>query len=331
MKKLLPLLCISLLGLLLAACDPPSETKTNPPVNEKDNLAAATAAIDGNEVLQHIKTLSSDDFGGRAPGSPGEDLTASYLIDQFKKMGLKPGNPDGSYIQKVPMVGIKPDPSATLTFKAGGKESSLKYKDDFVAWTRHVDEYAALTNSELVFVGYGVSAPEFNWDDYKDVDVKGKTLVMLINDPPIPDPSDPGKLDPKTFGGKAMTYYGRWTYKYEIGAMKGAAGVLIVHETIPAGYGYNVVRDSNSGERFNLVTPDKNINRCAIEGWITLEQAKSLFSMVGKDFDAMKKAAVSRDFKPVPLGATASVSLTSQLNFVDSKNIVAKLEGSERL
>src|SRR5882724_921112 len=329
MKKFLPLLCVALLGLLFTSCDQPVGSTSNSAVNDASNIASASAAIDGNELLQHIKTLSSDEFGGRAPGSAGEELTVNYLTDQFKKLGLKPGNPNGTYIQKVPMVGIKPDPSATLTFEGGGKQTSLKYKDDFVAWTRHIDEHAALDKSDLVFVGYGVVAPEYNWDDYKDVDVKGKTLVMLINDPPVPDLNDPSKKDPKTFGGNAMTYYGRWTYKYEMGAKKGAAGVLIVHEKIPAGYDYNVVRDSNSGERFNLVTPDKNAGRCAIEGWITLEQAKNLFSMAGKDFDAMSAQAVTRDFKPVPLGVTASVSLTSTLHFVDSKNVVAKVEGSD--
>jgi len=329
MKKFLPFLGTALLALLFAGCDQPGTPTSTAPTNDTAALTAANNAIDGNELLQHIKTLSSDDFGGRAPGSDGEDKTVNYLTDQFKKLGLKPGNPDGSYVQKVPMVGIKPDPSAELTFEGGGKKKSLKYKDDFVAWTRHIDEHAAINNSDLVFVGYGVVAPEFSWDDYKDVDVKGKTLVMLINDPPVPDPSDPNKKDPKTFGGEAMTYYGRWTYKFEIGAKKGAAGVLIVHDKIPAGYDYNVVRDSNSGERFNLVTPDKNANRCAIEGWITMDQAKDLFSMAGKDFAAMQKQAISRDFKPIDLGVKASVSLTSTLHFVDSKNVVAKIEGSD--
>src|SRR5581483_10842367 len=280
MRHLLAILCLAF-ALLLFGCGQPNNSSSSGSTDDKAALAPALAAIDGNELLQHIKTLSSDQFGGRGPGTQGEELTVNYLTDQFKGLGLKPGNPDGTYIQKVPLVGITPDPSAKLTFKAGSKESDLKYKDDFVAWTRHVDEHAAINNSDLIFVGYGVEAPEYNWNDYKDVDVKGKTLVMLINDPPVSDPNDPSKLDPKTFGGNAMTYYGRWTYKYEIGAKKGAAGVLIVHEKIPAGYDWNVVRDSNSGERFNLVSPDKNMNRCAIEGWITLDQAKNLFAMTG--------------------------------------------------
>ncbi len=197
-----------------------------------------------------------------------------------------------------------------------------------VAWTKHVADSASLDNSELVFVGYGVVAPEFNWDDYKGVDVKGKTLVMLVNDPPVPDPANADALDPKTFGGKAMTYYGRWTYKYEIGAEKGAAGVLLIHETGPAGYPFDVVQ-SKVAEQFDLVTPDKNMGRVAIEGWITLDQGKKLLQMAGQDFDALKKQAATREFKPVPLGVTASMTLHNTLRTIDSRNVVAKLEGSD--
>ena len=171
-------------------------------------------------------------------------------------------------------------------------------------------------------------APEFNWDDYKGVDVKGKTLVMLVNDPPVPDPANPSELDPKTFGGKAMTYYGRWTYKYEIGAQKGAAGVLIVHETGPAGYPFSIVQ-GKTGEQFDLVTPDKNMGRAAIEGWITLEQTRRLFKMAGQDFDALKARAATRDFKPVSLGVTASMTIHNKLRTINSKNVLAKLDGSD--
>src|SRR5581483_8754471 len=169
--------------------------------------------IDADAVLAHTKVLSSDQFEGRAPGTKGEDLTVRYLVDQFQKIGIKPGNTDRAYIQKVPLVGITPSP-ANLTYTKGSQHQTLKWKDDVVAWTKHVAESASMANSDVVFVGYGVIAPEFNWDDYKGVDVKGKTLLMLVNDPPVPDPADASALDPKTFGGKAMTYYGRWTYKY---------------------------------------------------------------------------------------------------------------------
>ncbi len=283
--------------------------------------------VDTAAVLSHTQTLSSDEFEGRAPGTKGEELTVNYLIDQFKKIGLKPGNPDGTYVQKVPLVGITPTP-APLVFAKGKEQLTLKWKDDVVAWTKHVADVASVDKSELVFVGYGVVAPEYNWDDYKGVDVKGKTLVMLVGDPPVPDPANPSVLDPKTFGGNAMTYYGRWTYKYEIGAMKGAAGVIIVHETGPAGYGFNVIQ-GKTGEQFDLVTPDKNMGRAAIEGWITLDQATKLMKLAGQNFDALKKAALTREFKPVPLGVTASMTIRNTLRTIDSKNVLAKVEGSD--
>jgi len=283
--------------------------------------------IDTDALLAHTKTLSSDEYQGRAPGTKGEELSVTYLVDQFKRIGLKPGNTDGSYVQKVPLVGITPTP-APLVFKKGGHRQTLKWKDDVVAWTKHVAPAASLDNSELVFVGYGVVAPEFNWDDYKGLDVRGKTLVMLVNDPPVPDPATPSELDAKTFGGKAMTYYGRWTYKYEMAAQKGAAGALIIHETIPAGYGFNVVQ-GKTGEQFDLVTPDKNMGRAAIEGWITLDQAKTLLQSAGQDFDALKQQAATREFKPVPLGVTASMTIRNTLRTIDSRNVVAKLEGAD--
>jgi Zn-dependent M28 family amino/carboxypeptidase len=283
--------------------------------------------IDVSAVLAHTKVLSSDEFEGRAPGTKGEELTVNYLVDQFTKIGLKPGNTDGTYVQRVPLVGITPVP-APLVLARGKEQLTLKWKDDVVAWTKQVADVVILNKSELVFVGYGVVAPEYNWDDYKGVDVKGKTLVMLVGDPPVPDPANPSALDPKTFGGNAMTYYGRWTYKYEIGAMKGAAGVLIVHETGPAGYGFNVIQ-GKTGEQFDLVTPDKNMGRAAVEGWITLDQATRMLRMAGQDFDALKKQAVTREFKPVPLGVTASMTIRNTLRTIDSKNVLAKLDGSD--
>jgi Zn-dependent M28 family amino/carboxypeptidase len=304
--------------------EPPAETTPSPteriPIGELPD-------IDINAVLAHTKTLSSDEFAGRLPGTKGEELTVKYLVDQFKAIGLKPGNTDGSYVQKVPLVGITPTP-APMVFKKGARQERLKWKDDFVAFTKRVVPTARLDNSELVFVGYGVVAPEFNWDDYKGVDVKGKTLVMLINDPPVPDPASATELDANTFGGKAMTYYGRWTYKYEIAAEKGAAGALIIHETGPAGYPFSVWQ-SRTGEQFDLVTPDKNMGRAAIEGWISNEQGRMLLAMAGQDFDALKQLAATREFRPVPLGVTASISLRNKLRAVDSQNVLAKFEGND--
>jgi len=284
--------------------------------------------IDGNAVLAHTKVLASDEFEGRAPGSKGEDLTVAYIEDQFRKAGVMPGNPDQTFIQKVPLVGITPDPAVTLTFRKGAAARQLAFRDDFVAWTKRVTDTVSVDRSELVFVGYGTIAPEFDWDDYKGLDLAGKTIVVLVGDPPVPDPADPGRLDPKVFGGRAMTYYGRWTYKYEIGAKLGAAGVLIVHETEPAGYPFAVVQ-GKTGEQFDLVAPDNNMSRSAVEGWITLEQARSLFEMAGQDFHAMKRAALARDFAPVPLGVTASISLRNTIRTVDSRNVVGRVEGSD--
>jgi Zn-dependent M28 family amino/carboxypeptidase len=291
---------------------------------------AAWSEINKDKLLDDIKVLASDKFEGRAPASEGEKLTASFLEQRFKEIGLEPGNPDGTYIQKVPMVAMTADPSAQLVFAKDGsaQKTSLKYGDDFVAWTKRV-EPTVQVDSDLVFVGYGVVAPEYHWDDYKGLDVKGKILVMLVNDPQVPDPHDPSKLDDQMFKGKAMTYYGRWTYKYEIAAKKGAAGALVVHETGPAGYPWGVVRSSNTGEQFDLVRPNKNRSRSAIEGWITRPQAESLFKMAGKDFDELKKEAVRRGFRPVPLGVKAQLTLHNKIRTIDSVNLVGKIEGAD--
>ncbi|PYR07059.1 MAG: peptidase M28, partial [Acidobacteria bacterium] len=291
---------MSILAAAACSSDPKRAAEGAPPSQQIP--IGQLPPIDTDAVLAHTKVLSSDQYGGRAPGTKGEELTVRYLEDQFRKFGLKPGNTDGTYIQKVPLVGITPDP-APLTFASGGQKQTLKWKDDVVAWTKHVAPTASLDGSELVFVGYGVVAPEYNWDDYKGMDVAGKTLVMLVNDPPVPDPANANQLDPKTFGGKAMTYYGRWTYKYEIGAQKKAAAVLLIHETGPAGYPFEVVQ-SKVTEQFDLVTPDKNMGRVNIEGWISLDRGKDLLKLAGHDFDALKKQAATREFKPVPLGVT---------------------------
>ncbi len=284
--------------------------------------------IGGEAVLAHTKVLSSDEFEGRGPGTAGEKRTVEYLEQQLQAMALQPGNPDGSWVQKVPLVGTTVQGSPKLVFRKGAAERALAWRDDYVAWTKRVQERAALDGSDLVFVGYGVQAPEFQWDDYNGVDLKGKTIVVLVGDPPVEDPAHPGQLDPKVFGGKAMTYYGRWTYKYEIGAKLGAAGVLIVHETKAAGYPFAIVQGRTT-ELFDLETPDGNAGRAAIEGWIPVEQAKALFAMAGQDYDALKKQAATRAFRPIDLGVTASVSLTNSIRRVPSANVVATLPGSD--
>jgi Zn-dependent M28 family amino/carboxypeptidase len=295
------------------------------PASAKPTPVASLPDIDTATALKDIQTLSSDDFQGRKPGSEGENKTVAYLTEQFKAAGLAPGNPDGTYVQKVPLVGLSPGKFAPLVVKKGGQSESFKVESDVIAFSQHVTDQVSIANSEMVFVGYGVQAPEFQWDDFRGVDVKGKTLVVLVNDPPV---QAGGALDPKVFGGPAMTYYGRWTYKYEKAAELGAAGVFIVHETDRAGYGWNVVQ-SFGGERFDLVTPDKNMGRAAIQGWLSYDAATRLLKMAGQDIDTLKTAAATRDFKPVPLGLTASMSFAQTMKTVDSHNVIARLDGSD--
>ena len=322
---------VLVLAAFAAGCS--SEPKTSAPAQLAPSTSQHAAIgqlppIDIDAVLRHIKALSADEFEGRAPGGKGEELTVNYLVDAFKKIGLKPGNTDGSYTQKVPLVGITGAEARPLTIAKGGKKQTFKWKDDVVAWTKRVAPGASLENSELVFAGYGVEASEFDWNDFKDVDVKGKTIVVFVNDPQVPDAADSTGLDPKTFNGEAMTYYGRWTYKFEEGAKRGAAGVLIVHETATAGYPFPVVQGF-LGERFDLVTPAKNMGRAAIEGWLSLDTAKKIFAMAGQDFDELKKQAITREFRPVPLGLTASMAIKNTMRTIDSRNVLAKLEGSD--
>src|SRR5215813_7648856 len=230
--------------------------------SQAKGLAPSQAALDvitKEGVLSHIKVLASDEFEGRGPGTKGEELSINYIADQFKKIGLAPGNTDGTYFQKVPLAGIATKQDAELRIKAANKDLKLKFGQDFVARSVRIVEKPRF-DADVVFVGYGVVAPEYGWDDYKGMDVRGKVLLMLVNDPQVPDPKNPAKLDDKMFKGRAMTYYGRWTYKYEIAAEKGAAGVLVVHETGPAGYPWSVVRTSWAKENYEIDSPNKNMD-----------------------------------------------------------------------
>jgi Zn-dependent M28 family amino/carboxypeptidase len=318
------LLFVAAACLVPLACTPSADTPaaagSAATINGDAVPAEALAAIDTATLMMHTRVLADDSLMGRQPGSAGEEKTVAYLEGQFKAMGLAPGNTDGTYIQKVPLVGITVSNSPTMTFAKGATKKTLKWRDDYVAWTKHVEPTASLDASELVFVGYGTEAPEFKWDDYKGTDVAGKTLVMLVNDPPLADTS--------IFGGNRMTYYGRWTYKYEQGMKHKAAGVLLVHETERAGYGFNVIQ-GKTAEQFDLVAPDKNMGRANVEGWITLDQAKALFTMAGQNFDSLKAKAATAEFTPVSLGVTASVKIENKLRTIDSRNVVAKLEGSD--
>ena len=278
MEPMRRLLLLSALMACLPACSSKPDTAAPPQLSAAEPAVAPVASlpkIEAQPILEHIKMLASDEYEGRAPGTKGEDLTVKYIEEQFKKLGLKPGNPDGTYSQKVPLVGITAKEVKPLTVTKGRQKQTFKWANDVVAWSKHVADSASIDQSDIVFAGYGVEAPEFNWNDFKDVDVKGKTIIVLVNDPPVPDPADPSKLDPKVFGGNAMTYYGRWTYKFEEGARKGAAAILVVHEEKPAGYPFSVVQ-GNLREKFDLVTPDKNMGRANIEGWITLDTAKKI-------------------------------------------------------
>jgi Zn-dependent M28 family amino/carboxypeptidase len=316
MSTRLPVVIVT--SMLVAACagEPP-----------KPKTVADMPNIDTAAALADITKLASDEFEGRAPdGGKGEQQTVQYLTDQFKAIGLQPGNPDGTWTQKVPLVGLTPEATGPLVVKKGGQTKSFKVKDEFVAFSQRVTGDVKLENSEMVFVGYGVQEP--TWDDFKGMDVKGKTIVVLVNDPQVTLAGDPKTLDPAVFGGKAMTYPGRWTYKYDKAAELGADACIIVHETEYAGYGFNVVQGFG-GQRFDLVTPDKNMTKAKIQGWLSLDATKALFKMAGQDFDALKAKAQTREFKPVPLGVTASFGLKQAMKTVNSQNVIAKLPGSD--
>ena len=316
----------SITVVVSAACSSGGEGAAGDSAPSAAALAPGLAAITTEGLLAHTNRLSSDGFEGRAPGTAGEDSSVAYITEQFKAIGLAPGNPDGTYIQPVSMVGYTSHPDASIA--VGGKTMRLSFPNDYVAVSRRNANDIRVDNSDIVFVGYGIVAPEYGWDDYKGLDVKGKTIVMLVNDPAIRDPNDSTKLDSTMFKGKAMTYYGRWTYKYEIASDKGAAAAIIVHETGPAGYPWAVVSGSWGGENFDL-KPTGPTNRVAVESWMTLGTTKQLFRAAGLDFDSLHKAATQKDFKPVALNAKATFRVKNEVREIQSKNVVAKLEGSD--
>jgi Zn-dependent M28 family amino/carboxypeptidase len=293
-------------------------------------LKTALESIEPARILEHIKVLASDEFEGRGPGTPGEEKTVAYLQEQFRKLGLKPGNPNGTYFQEVPLVGFEAK-RVEGSFRTGDRTIGLRFPSDFVAVSRRMSEEVKVGDSDVVFVGYGVVAPEYGWDDYKGLDVRGKTLIMLVNDPPVADPKDPAKLSAAFFKGPAMTYYGRWTYKYEIASEKGAAAAILVHETGPAGYPFEVVKGSWGRENFDIAQAEASgaSRRVAVEGWITLEKSRELFKACGRDFEALKQAAARSDFRPAALGCSARFVITNTLREVKSRNVIARLEGSD--
>ena len=284
-----------------------------------DEVPEVAPGISAETLLAATEMLASDEFEGRAPGSAGETKTVSYLTEQFSALGLTPGNPDGTWVQDVPLVGITPLPGDRLVVMAGGESRTLEPAADYVAVTKHVVDEVAVSDAEFVFVGYGARAPEYDWDDFGETDVSGKILLFLVNDPPLDD----------AFGGPAMTYYGRWTYKHEIAAELGAAGSLVIHETGPAGYPWEVVGSTPYAESFDLVAADDNLSRATFEGWVQRATAEMLFEMAGLDFEAARQQAADRAFEPIPLSVTGSLRIRNELRRIDSRNVVAKIEGSQ--
>ena len=280
-------------------------------------------AIDAADFGHHVEVLASDAFEGRGPGTPGGEKTVEYIRDQMQRIGLQPGN-DGQWFQDVPMVETTADEDTALEIEVGGKQETLDFGDDMVVNTRTGKEHVAIDDSKLVFVGYGVDAPEQDWNDYAGIDVKGKTVVMLVNDPGF------HANDASLFEGKRMTYYGRWTYKFEEAARKGAAAALIIHDTPGASYGWDVVRNSWSGAQYDLPADSDPAPRLPAQGWITGEAATQLFTDAGLDLDQLRADANKRGFKAVPLDATLSLELDSSIEKKSSRNVVGILPGSTR-
>ncbi|WP_105254243.1 M28 family metallopeptidase [Pseudoalteromonas sp. T1lg75] len=309
MKRYFPLTLVS--AAILAGC-------ASTQISNQDVMAGWNS-INAEQLATHVKTLASDEFGGRAPSSKGEELTLAYLTEQFKALGYQPGNGD-SFLQQVPLVSIEAD--ANMTLSIGGKD--YQYKKDMVIGTSRISAKESIQDSELVFVGYGVNAPEYNWNDYEGLDVKGKTVVMLVNDPGF------ATKNPELFTGDAMTYYGRWTYKFEEASRQGAAGAIIVHETAPASYPWSVVENSWSGPQFGFQKDNNNMDRVAVEGWVTLDVAKELFTKAGLNFDEAKQRAAEGAYHVDMGDLTASVEVNSEIKKSVSYNFIATLPGSKK-
>ncbi len=287
------------------------------------NDKAALEKIDTKGLLERISTLSSDEFGGRAPMSEGERLTLNYLEKEFRDMGLKPMFGD-SYRQAVPLVSIEADPDMALSISdMEGNVHSYAYGNEVVLGSPQVAEENGLNRSELVWVGYGIVAPQYNWNDYEGINVKGKTVVILVNDPGY------ATQNPELFNGNKMTYYGRWTYKYEEAARQGAAGALIIHQTAPAAYGWHVVEGSWTGPQFHLAAENDNMDRLKVEGWLQYETAKEIFNLAGMDLDEYMAEASKTSVKPYSMGLSASVNISNKIERAESFNVGAVLPGSE--
>ncbi|PWK47864.1 M28 family metallopeptidase [Pleionea mediterranea] len=283
------------------------------------NFEEVYNSINKQSFAEHVKTMSSDDFGGRAPDTEGEKKTINYMVKHFKALGLEPGNGD-SFTQSVPLVSVESKPTQPLTIG----DLSFDYQTDFVANSSQLKPQVSVKDSEVVFVGYGVVAPEFGWNDYAALDVKGKTVVILVNDPGY------ATGNPDLFTGKAMTYYGRWTYKYEEAARQGAAAAIIVHETAPASYGWNVVESSWTGPQFQLPKGKNSAPVVNVEMWITEPKARALMKKGGLDFDSLKQQAKQKGFKAQSLNLKANVAVENTIKRSQTNNIMATIPGTKR-
>lgn len=337
-RRAAPLLAVSC--LLLASslgAQPPGAGRDTPfpGGGARDVTAAALAAIDTGTLAARTRTLASDAFLGRGPGTAGEDSTVAFLTREFRRLGLAPGNPDGSYVQDVTLVGYS-GTTTTSAFTVGGAPLALTPGTDVVAVARHSAPENVVANSDVVFVGYGVVAPEYGWNDYAGVDVRGKTVIVLVNDPPVRragaavGDTGAGALDPAMFRGRAMTYYGRWTYKYEEATRQGAAAAVLVHETGAAGYPWEVVTGSWGQENFDIRSPGGEPPRVTVEAWMTEARTRELVARAGQDFDALKARAAVAGFRAVPLpNTTAAFTVRNAVREVRSRNVVARLVGGD--
>ncbi|MEY4567964.1 MAG: hypothetical protein RLY14_2934, partial [Planctomycetota bacterium] len=303
------------IGYLVCGAALQAQESWTPP---SDAQQAATK-IDEQTQRAHIRFLADDLLEGRGPASRGDQLAQSYIAAHYQMLGLKPAGKDGSWFQEVPLVGVTTQSPAEIVFKGDNDKSlTLKYFDDYIATNGTATESSSFENAEVVFVGYGIVAPEYQWDDYKGVDLKGKVLLMMNNDP---------AEDPNIFEGKKRLYYGRWDYKYDSAAKQGAAGAIIIHTTPSAGYPFQVVQTSWTGEEFELAKSEGP--RLAMRGWVTEDSAKKICELNSLDLDALRKAAESRDFKPVSLGSKLSMQLKSIVRQQNNANVLGWLEGSD--
>ena len=317
---------VSAACLLFSACQAPSRI-ADPAVTVQPSVAKTKHGfgpeVSTEDLSMHIKVLASDEFAGRAPGTIGEEKTVAYLTQQFQRLGLKPGNGD-SYVQTVPMIESLVSADSSMRISHKGKSQNLLMGKDMVMGTRSEQAEVKLNASDMVFVGYGVNAPEQNWNDYAGLNVKGKTVVMLINDPGF------HVGDAKLFEGRRMTYYGRWTYKFEEAARQGAAAALIIHDTEGAAYGWDVVKNSWSGAQFDLPISEDPEPRVPVQAWLTADSATQLFSNAGLDFMKLRAAANQRGFKAVALNSELIVDLKNSTKRGESRNVLAILPGKTR-